>query len=110
MSKAYFPATPPPEVGYTPVPKLSTDEKSYPGITQMTQSALGSMVGWIKSGARKVSQEVIDSRLSICSSCEWWEAKALKNTGRCIKCGCSTWAKLRMATERCPTGKWGPVD
>jgi hypothetical protein len=30
----------------------------------------------------------------------------MRGTGRCSKCGCSTWAKLRMASEKCPIDKW----
>jgi hypothetical protein len=53
-----------------------------------------------------VSSQELNFRMQLCKACEWWDAQALKGTGRCKKCGCSTWAKLRMATERCPIGKW----
>jgi predicted Zn-ribbon and HTH transcriptional regulator len=55
-------------------------------------------------------KEILESRQSICRQCSEWDAEALSKTGRCRKCGCSTWAKLRMATERCPLGKWEAVD
>jgi hypothetical protein len=50
--------------------------------------------------------EILASREATCQSCPEWNDKALNGTGRCSKCGCSTWAKLRMATEKCPLGKW----
>jgi len=50
--------------------------------------------------------EALATREATCRACPEWDAQALNNTGRCCKCGCSTWAKLRMATERCPIGKW----
>lgn len=50
--------------------------------------------------------EALATREATCRACPEWDAQALNNTGRCRKCGCSTWAKLRMATERCPLGKW----
>lgn len=81
-----------------------------PSIGKMVASAGKSLTKWVGSGLSKSTQEVIDARLSICKGCEFWDAKALNGSGRCLKCGCSTWAKIRMATERCPIGKWGPVS
>jgi hypothetical protein len=57
-----------------------------------------------------LSPEALAAREAICKACPEWDAAALKNTGRCRKCRCSTWVKLRMATERCPIGKWESVD
>jgi len=54
--------------------------------------------------------EALATREATCRACPKWDAQALNNTGRCRKCGCSTWAKLRMATEACPIGKWEAVD
>lgn len=62
------------------------------------------------SGFKPTPPEILSERESICRSCDQWDATALRNTGRCKKCGCSTWAKLRMATERCPLGKWEAVS
>jgi hypothetical protein len=81
-----------------------------PSLGQMVQSAGGSLKKWVKGGMAKASQSVIEARLETCKGCELWDSQALKGTGRCKKCGCSTWAKIRMATERCPIGKWGAVD
>ena len=53
--------------------------------------------------------EALAEREATCRACPEWDAAALNATGRCRKCGCSTWVKLRMATERCPIGKWEPV-
>ena len=53
--------------------------------------------------------EALATREATCKACPEWDAAALNGTGRCRKCGCSTWAKLRMATERCPIGKWDAV-
>jgi hypothetical protein len=62
------------------------------------------------SGFKPTPPEILSERESICRSCDQWDATALRNTGRCKKCGCSTWAKLRMATERCPLGNWEAVS
>ena len=42
----------------------------------------------------------IGERRAICESCDQWEH------GRCLKCGCYTFAKTRLTNERCPIGKW----
>jgi hypothetical protein len=62
------------------------------------------------SGFATTPLEILAERKATCRACPEWDAAALNATGRCRKCGCSTWAKLRMATERCPLGKWEAVD
>ncbi len=43
-----------------------------------------------------------EERLRICRACERFEPRRT----RCKECGCMLKAKLRMATETCPIGKW----
>jgi len=59
-----------------------------------------------RAGFATTPPEALATREATCKACPEWDAQALNATGRCRKCGCSTWAKLRMATERCPIGKW----
>lgn len=59
-----------------------------------------------RSGFTTTPPEILAAREATCRACPEWDAAALNATGRCRKCGCSTWAKLRMATEACPLGKW----
>jgi len=63
-----------------------------------------------RAGFAVTPPETLALRQDLCKVCPEWDAAALNTTGRCRKCGCSTWAKLRMATERCPIGKWEAVD
>jgi hypothetical protein len=63
-----------------------------------------------RAGFATTPPEILASREATCRACPEWDAQALNATGRCRKCGCSTWAKLRMATEACPIGKWEAVD
>ncbi|MFZ9964799.1 MAG: hypothetical protein ACO3GO_06280 [Terrimicrobiaceae bacterium] len=63
-----------------------------------------------RSGFATTPPDILAEREAICRACPEWDAAALNSTGRCRKCGCSTWAKLRMATERCPLGKWEPAS
>ena len=69
-----------------------------------------SMKDWAVSGFPVVSKLILDERIKICHSCPRWDEIGMAGTGRCRECGCSTQAKLRMATERCPLGKWEAVD
>ena len=63
-----------------------------------------------RSGFATTPPKILAEREATCRACAEWDAAALNSTGRCRKCGCSTWAKLRMATERCPIGKWEAVE
>jgi hypothetical protein len=62
-----------------------------------------------RAGFATTPPEALAEREATCRACTEWDAQALNNTGRCRICKCSTWAKLRMASERCPLGKWEPV-
>ena len=62
-----------------------------------------------RAGFATTPPEALATRQETCRACPEWDATALNGTGRCKICKCSTWAKLRMATERCPIGKWEPL-
>ena len=63
-----------------------------------------------RSGFAATPPEILAAREATCRACDQWDAAALNATGRCRKCGCSTWAKLRMASEACPLGKWEAIS
>jgi len=48
------------------------------------------------------TKETQDARLAICHACDQW----IEKRKRCAKCGCFTDKKIKLATERCPLGKW----
>lgn len=75
-------------------------------ISRFTQAT----AKFARSGFAATPREILATREETCRACDQWDAAALNNTGRCRKCGCSTWAKLRMATERCPLGKWEAIS
>lgn len=77
-------------------------------VTQL-RSVATATARFIRHGAPTTPPEALTTREATCRACPEWDAAALNGTGRCRKCGCSTWAKLRMATERCPLGKWEAV-
>ena len=81
-----------------------------PTLPQQAASFGKSLVNWTASGFAPTPPDILATREATCRACSEWDAAAMGGTGRCRKCGCSTWAKLRMATERCPLGKWEPVQ
>jgi hypothetical protein len=80
-----------------------------PRFREMIFSAMNAAGHFASSGFTTTPPEALAAREATCKACPEWDAAALNATGRCRKCGCSTWAKLRMATERCPLGKWGAI-
>jgi hypothetical protein len=50
----------------------------------------------------KSSDELINSRLEICRSCNWFR----HSTEQCKKCGCFMKLKTRLVNANCPLGKW----
>jgi hypothetical protein len=81
-----------------------------PSLPQQAASLGKSLLNWTSSGFTPTPPDILAAREATCRACPEWDAAALNGTGRCRKCGCSTWAKLRMATERCPLGKWEAVS
>jgi hypothetical protein len=79
-------------------------------ITQKISSLSSSAVNWAGNGFPVVTKEQLETRLATCKGCEFWDQKGFGNTGKCTKCGCSTQAKLRMATAKCPIDKWGAIE
>jgi hypothetical protein len=80
-----------------------------PTAASMAKSLATSMANWAKQGFKIATPEQLQQRLDICKLCPEWDGNALAGSGRCNVCGCSTQAKLRLATEKCPIDKWGPV-
>lgn len=77
-----------------------------PSIAKMMQTFIASGITFMRRGGPLASPQLLAEREAICRACSEWDASGFRGSGRCRKCGCSTWAKLRMATEKCPIGKW----
>lgn len=75
----------------------------------LAKSVSLSLVDWAKQGFPIADISNYEKRIAICKSCEFWNPKGFNGSGSCLKCGCSTQAKLRMATSKCPIDKWGPM-
>lgn len=90
--------------------KSETITVSSPPIKRMAKTLAESMTQWVKNGFKLTPDDKLQERLEICKGCDLWDKSALGGTGRCRECGCSTQAKLRLAHEKCPINKWGPID
>lgn len=79
------------------------------GIFDRVSRYATAVARWIAAGRPVRTDAEVEGLLAICSTCPHYRA------GACGKCGCpanrsaSGWRnKLRMATESCPVGSWGP--
>lgn len=61
------------------------------GAIKLVQSELGVGVA---------PKDLVAARRLACESCDQWDH------GRCKACGCFTWAKTRLKSERCPLRRW----
>jgi hypothetical protein len=91
-------------------PEHAAQVKANPPTLPQQAASLGkSLLNWTSSGFTATPPDILATREATCRACPEWDAAAMGGTGRCRICKCSTWAKLRMATERCPIGKWESV-
>jgi len=86
--------------------ELNTERNRLPSPVEMATSLVRSAGKFARSGFASTDAETLATREATCKACTEWDAAAINGTGRCRKCGCSTWAKLRMASEKCPLGNW----
>lgn len=66
------------------------------------------MFGYATRISKRTSEDHVKARQRICESCPIYDF------GICNKdrggCGCVLYAKIRVEKEKCPKGKWGPVE
>jgi len=58
------------------------------------------MGAWVGSGMPLLEQEAVNHRMTLCRSCEHFKDPL------CSICGCLMIVKTRMATTKCPKGRW----
>lgn len=77
-----------------------------PPLVKMAANLSTSALSWLKGGCALASSALANERLEICKPCNQYDAAGFGGAGRCLNCGCMIPAKLRLATESCPLGKW----
>lgn len=87
---------------------------------ELVGGAAGALFRWGRAGFRGLNETAAAARLEICHGCPHlveapdkflYKVKLVKKSDQriCHKCGCVAAAKVRVATERCPIGLWGPA-
>ena len=90
--------------------KVAGKPPEYPSLATQAGNLAGAVGRVVKAGVRgepvKVTDEVHAARLSICQSCEFYDA----TRKRCTKCGCGG-ASFALATEALPADppRWDAV-
>lgn len=90
---------------------LSTaNEMNPPSLFQRVRTFAGALVGHVKDGMTKCSEDEIQARLAVCQSCPSFTGSHCKECG----CACSAQSrffnKLAWRSESCPLGKWSESD
>lgn len=96
-----------------PVIRRNVQVLKLPSAEQQARNALGAaarVMGAVITGGRvQRSHEDVQAILKICQGdesappCEHW----MSEKKRCARCGCFMAFKAKLATEKCPVGKWG---
>jgi hypothetical protein len=87
--------------------RLEGEPIEYPSLATQAGNLAKAVGRFVASGLKRVDEETYQERLAICQACPLYDAVRK----RCVRCGCKTTAKLRMASESCPHPdgpRWGP--
>lgn len=86
----------------TLIPTAKT--KKFPPLSEQIKNAgqaVAKIAGKVLKGQNPVVSEAEQkARVAICQTCPQYK------DGRCLKCGCITALKTKIATEHCPIGSW----
>lgn len=76
-------------------------------LVEGLKRVVDAMVRWEATGFKTCDTNEYYRRYAICLQCPLWDDTARLGFGKCKhpKCGC-TKAKLWLASEACPDGKW----
>jgi hypothetical protein len=66
-------------------------------------------LNWARNGFGLTTDDQYNARFELCRQCDKWNALGYANTGECTVCGCSTVAKLKLTTTKCPLDKWEAI-
>jgi hypothetical protein len=88
-------------------PKCNDEvQPDLPSLKDMAKGFISSakdvLVGAIQGEDILVTDEVYNTRMSICNGCEFFR----KEDKRCSQCGCFMEAKTRFKKTFCPIHKW----
>ena len=89
-----------------PEEEMPKEELSLPSKGEMASNLLKSLKkagkSFFKGEKLAASSAIAEKRITICNECP----KFMKDSARCSLCGCFLKAKIKIASETCPIGKW----
>ena len=71
----------------------NSQEANSPSMLKMLQNFTNATFRWASAGFKIADDETLAKRQAICDTCQYWKASA-------------PLAKLKLASEECPIGKW----
>jgi len=74
----------------------------YPSMRKMGKDFIKAGVKHLRSGRKERSEEECKRIRTICEACD----KYVKESGRCLLCGCCMGRKIKWATTFCKLRKW----
>lgn len=84
----------------------NSEDAGAPSLVNMASNFTKAVIDFTKSGFAVASDEKYAERLDICNACPKLDQAAFGGTGRCLACGCSIKAKLKILSSTCPLEKW----
>ena len=76
-------------------------------LLSKAERALRALNRWRKAGYAIAPPDVRRARGAVCDACEFWRPDGNLGLGECTAPGCGcTRAKIWLAPEKCPLGKW----
>jgi hypothetical protein len=85
------------------------EEIKEPGLLTKAGNFVAAMADFASSGFKQVTPEQLAERKAICAGCKFFDPAGYGGTGKCRKCGCSSY-KLDIAASRCPVGYWESIE
>ena len=86
--------------------EIKEEDLSLPSASHMASNLLTSLKKagkkMLKGEKLAASSAIAEKRITVCNECP----KFMKDHGRCSLCGCFLKAKIKIASESCPIGKW----
>jgi len=77
-------------------------EIEFPSLIQQAKNLAKASTEHILNGAKNVSAEKQQERLSICHGCRFYDSPS----NGCKACGCNLGVKTKWKTSKCPKGYW----
>jgi hypothetical protein len=75
-------------------------------LFEVGKSLTKSAKDFAASGMELADEKTYNQRVDTCKACEHYDPSGYNNTGKCSICKCSTVAKPKIASARCPIEKW----